>query len=122
MMNIIFIGIGGALGAIARHSLGLYIKNQFNTVFPVSTYTINIIGCLIIGILYGILDKYNLGNSVWNYLLVIGFCGSFTTFSTFANENVNLFQNGNIFTAICYIMASVIIGIISVKFGYMLIK
>lgn len=121
-MNILFIGLGGALGSIARYLLGIYIKNHFNTIFPLATFIVNVVGCLLIGILYAILEKNNIGNSIWNYFLVVGFCGAFTTFSTFANENFNLFQNGNIFVAIGYIAASIVLGILAVKFGYILIK
>lgn len=118
LKSILLVGIGGALGSILRYIMSLVIKQFVNINFPIATFLINILGCLLIGILYGISEKNNLGNSSLNYLLIIGFCGSFTTFSTFANENFNLFQQQNFIIPLLYITASVTFGILAVKVGY----
>lgn len=119
--SIILVGLGGALGSILRYVVGVEIKQLVATSFPIATFIINIIGCLIIGLLYGISEKNNLGNSDLNYLLIIGFCGGFTTFSTFANENFNLIQQQNFITPLFYISSSIIIGILAVRLGYKII-
>ncbi|MBQ0147659.1 MAG: fluoride efflux transporter CrcB [Flavobacteriaceae bacterium] len=121
MKSIILVGLGGALGSILRYVVGVEIKQLVATSFPIATFIINIIGCLIIGLLYGISEKNNLGNSDLNYLLIIGFCGGFTTFSTFANENFNLIQQQNFITPLFYISSSIIIGILAVRLGYKII-
>lgn len=118
LRSIILVGLGGAIGSILRFVIGNWIKQSIAITFPLATFSINIIGCFIIGLLYGISEKNNLGNSDLNYLLIIGFCGGFTTFSTFANENNNLLQQHNFTISLLYITASVLLGIIAVRIGY----
>lgn len=120
--TIILVGLGGAIGSILRYLSGWFASKYFQGSFPISTLVINILGSLLIGIFIGILAKYYPENQPLKFLLIIGFCGGFTTFSSFAVENYNLFQNQQQFTAYIYIIASVILTITAVAIGNYLTK
>ncbi len=118
----LIIGMGGAIGSILRYSTGVFIAKQFPNTIPTGTLFVNIIGCLIIGILIGFFDKYQLIHNQWKLLLITGFCGGFTTFSSFAAENLNLINNGQVIQAILYIILSVLLGLFAVWAGLALVK
>jgi CrcB protein len=119
---ILIIGSGSFLGGIARFLTSRYIQNTFISAFPYGTFLVNIIGCLFIGIIFGISEKGNLMNTEWKMFLTIGFCGGFTTFSTFAIENLALLRNGNIFHFALYTGLSVFLGIMATYLGNMITK
>jgi CrcB protein len=115
--TIFLVGLGGALGSILRYvSVGLTNK-YFQGTFPIATLAINILGSLLIGLFIGIIAKYYPDNQPLKFLLIVGFCGGFTTFSSFALENYSLFQNGQQFMAYLYIIASVVLTISAVAVG-----
>lgn len=116
LKNIIFIGIGGGLGSICRYLVSFVLAKWIDMAFPISTFLINIIGSLLIGLLLGIFDKSLLSDSA-RLLLVTGFCGGFTTFSAFSSENLNLILSGNWLTALSYSLLSVLLGVLSVWIG-----
>lgn len=118
MKQLLLVGIGGFLGSIARY---LVSKLNFSWAFldlPMGTLTANVLGSLIIGFLMGAFLSADWMNNNLKLLLAVGFCGGFTTFSSFAGENFTLIQNGQYFTAFLYIAASVILGILAVFAGY----
>jgi CrcB protein len=119
---ILIIGSGSFLGGIARFLTSRYVQNTFISAFPYGTFLVNIIGCLLIGIFFGISEKGNLMNTEWKMFLTVGFCGGFTTFSTFANENLALLRNGNIFHFALYAGLSVFLGIMATYLGNMITK
>lgn len=115
--TIFLVGLGGALGSILRYvSVGLTNK-YFHGIFPLATLAINILGSLLIGLFIGIIAKYYPDNQPLRFLLIVGFCGGFTTFSSFASENYSLFQNGQQFLAYLYIIVSVMLTIAAVGIG-----
>lgn len=122
LRTMILIGIGGALGSVLRYLTTVLANRVFPAVFPVGTFVVNIAGCLLIGLLLGFLDRHQTLNPDLKLLLITGFCGGYTTFSAFASENVDLFQQGHAFTAFAYIAASVIFGLLAVWLGFFLIK
>lgn len=120
--NIMMIGIGGAIGSILRYLTWWYVTKHLNHTYPWGTFVVNIVGCLLVGILIGSFERSLSPNPNLRFLLITGFCGGYTTFSAFASENVNLFQSGNTFTAFAYIAFSVLISILAVWTGTLLTR
>lgn len=112
--NVLLVAIGGALGSVLRYLTSLFVAHYFSGKFPLATFIINFIGCFLIGVFLHFSLR---ADEKLKYLFVIGFCGGFTTFSTFANENLQLFQNGNYILALGYTLASVVLGILAVWLG-----
>ena len=122
MKSIILVSIGGALGSVFRYFTSIFINKYFYTLFPLATFLVNIVGCLLIGVLLGLLDKHLVVSSELKLFFVTGFCGAYTTFSTFSLENINLLQSGNYFLALLYIVLSISLGLLAVWLGFMLGK
>lgn len=122
LKTILYIAIGGAIGSVLRYLTSVLVSKYWNNNFPIATFITNVLGCLIIGFLIGILEKNNLSNSNLKWFLVTGFCGGFTTFSTFGYENFNLFQAQNSAIAFLYIGTSIFLGIMAVWLGLFLSK
>ncbi len=110
------IGIGGSIGAGARFILGNRINKKTNTFFPIATWIINILGSLLLGLLVNLHNAGVLGTSGY-YLLGIGFCGAFTTFSTFTNEVLLLFIERRARLALFYIISSVMFAFLGAFLG-----
>ena len=115
--NFLLVGAGGAAGSMARYGIGYIMSKYVPNPFPIGTFSINIIGSLIIGILFGLVGRNQWLQEGGMLLLASGFCGGFTTFSTFALENVNLMQKGQSVMAFIYMGLSVIIGLLLCRLG-----
>lgn len=120
--TLLLVGLGGAIGSIFRYITHWLTSKYFQSSFPISTFLVNILGSLLIGLFIGYLGKYFPENHPLKFLLIIGFCGGFTTFSSFALENYNLLQNNNQITAYIYMATSIILTISAVGFGNYLSK
>lgn len=114
------IGAGGAVGSVLRYYSGQFISKNYPGQIPLGTLIVNLLGCLLIGILLGYFAKNQGLSNEWKLLLVTGFCGGYTTFSTFAAENITLIQNQQVSQAILYIGLSVLLGLAAVYFGIMI--
>ena len=120
LKHILLIGTGGFIGSVARYYVSrLNLLGDFLSI-PIGTLLVNIAGCFIIGFLTGISDKSNLLSTDMRLFLMVGFCGGFTTFSSFANENLMLLHTGEILSIILYTSLSVILGFLAVYLGYVL--
>ena len=114
--TLLLVGIGGAMGSVVRYLTHWLTSKYFQSTFPLSTFLVNILGSLLIGLFIGYLGKYFPENHPLKFLLIVGFCGGFTTFSSFALENYNLLQNNNQITAYIYMATSIILTISVVCF------
>ena len=105
--NLLLVALGGAGGSVLR-----YLLSNINTSFPWGTFAVNVLGSFLIGLLVGLMSKGVLSPEM-KLLLVTGFCGGFTTFSTFANESFSMMKAGDVLLTALYVGASVIIGILA---------
>lgn len=120
--SLLLVGTGGFLGSISRFLASRYFQNNFPSVFPIGTFLVNVTGCLLIGLIYGFSERSSLLTPGWKLFLAVGFCGGFTTFSTFANENLALLRDGEFFHFLLYTGLSVILGITATFFGVLITK
>lgn len=118
MLKYLYIASGGALGTICRYWLVTCLEQKHTNIFPIGTLTVNLLGSLVIGFLFGLMSVNGMIEEKWRLLLFIGFLGGFTTFSSFSLENMKLLQNGFSSTAIVYIIASNLFGILLAFLGY----
>ena len=120
--TIILIGLGGLLGSIARYLAASFFTKIFSSSFPYGIFIVNIIGCLLIGIIYGLSERFNWFTPDLRIFLATGFCGGFTTFSAFAIENINLLQTSQYLTFALYSIGSFTIGLLAAYGGLTLTK
>ena len=116
--NLLIVGFGGFLGAIARYKLGGLILHHSGSIkFPLGTFAINITGCLVIGLIGGLIEKHHIFGGEMRLVIFTGFLGGFTTFSAFGYETVYLARRGEEIMAIINIGATIIVGISAVWLG-----
>ena len=117
MKNLLLVALGGAVGSVGRYLVSKWLEGSF----PWGTLTVNIVGCLLIGFLTGLVTKGTLTPEM-KLLLVTGFCGGFTTFSTFANESFSMIRASDALLAAIYIGVSVAVGVVAVYVGLQIAK
>ncbi len=122
MIKILIIGLGGFFGTISRYLSQELVNKLFSSQIPLGTLAVNIVGSFLIGIIYALSEKNNLFSSELKMFLAVGFCGGFTTFSSFAYENMNLLKEGHYLSFLLYISISVIVGLFAVFSGVYMIK
>jgi fluoride exporter len=121
MLKFVYIGIGGAMGAIARYLVSGWVQAVSGPTFPWGTLVVNATGSFVLGLLWGVFEEMNLSDSIRLFAFV-GILGSFTTFSTFSFENFQLFRDSEYGFMAANIVASVIIGIAMVFAGVFIIR
>lgn len=117
LRSILLVAMGGALGSVGRFLLSKAVQEHAATAFPVATFAVNAVGCFVIGLVYGLSLRGNEPAGDTKLLLATGFCGGFTTFSTFCNEGLSLLRGDASALAFAYIVLSVVAGFAAVAAG-----
>lgn len=117
MINILWVGIGGSLGAVSRYLISTYTSKIFISKIPIGTLTVNILGGILIGVIMDLNLKNNIISEELKLFLTTGVLGGLTTFSTFSYETVCLIQSGQFILALENILLNVILSLIGVMIG-----
>lgn len=117
----LFVGAGSFFGGIFRYLLSTAIQGKTSSVFPYGTMMVNLAGCLLIGCLFGVAERWNLSVE-WRLLLVTGVLGGFTTFSAFSVESVHLLKTGHTVAFLLYVGISVFAGLLLTALGAWLFR
>ena len=119
MNHLLLIFVGGGVGSVLRYLVGRMVSGSCQGSFPWGTFTANIIGCLLIGLITAAIARWHLTEEI-RLLLVVGLCGGFTTFSTLSNETFLLLRQGLYLWSLAYAVLSLLSGLCSVALGFAL--
>lgn len=120
--TLLLVGIGSCVGGVSRFLVSRWVQGMIGYAFPLGTFLVNLLGCFFIGLIYALFEKGNLINPDLRMLLTVGFCGGFTTFSTFINENFQLFKEENFFYLLFYLGVSVLGGFLALYLGHLCVR
>ncbi|MFD2600245.1 fluoride efflux transporter CrcB [Sphingobacterium corticis] len=120
--TLILIGIGGGAGSILRFLTTVGVNRYLPSAFPWGTFAVNIVGSFLAGIVLSFASKSGEQAEQWRFLLMTGFCGGYTTFSAFTAENLTLLQSGQSFTALLYILSSVLSSLLAIWAAFLLMR
>jgi CrcB protein len=116
--SVLFIGLGGFIGSVSRYWMQQYFLRLVPVGFPLGTFLVNVIGCLLIGLFLGFFERHTEASLSWRLFLTTGFCGGFTTFSTFAYESVTLGRTGELLLLAVYAAGSLLVGMLTAFLGF----
>ena len=119
--NLFIVALGGGVGSALRYFIQESLHKRIENFAPYGTFVVNILGCLFIGLLIGLVEKEKISNPQMNLLLISGFCGGFTTFSTFAHQGQTLLTDKP-WQALLYLSLSVVVGVAFAYFAYKVTK
>lgn len=122
MKAALLVGIGGFLGSVARHALGSQVQQWATTRFPWPTFAVNVLGCLAIGLLAGLGERYRVLGADARLFLFTGVLGGFTTFSAFSLDFAVLWQRGEMAAAFGYVLASVVGALLALFLGLWVVR
>ena len=120
--TLLLVGSGGFIGSIARYLVQQLMHEKFETGFPIGTFTVNIIGSFLIGVIYAFSEKTGMLNSEWRLFLAVGLCGGFTTFSSFAYDSFKLISLEQFFFVALYMGMSLFLGLLATYIGVLSIR
>lgn len=121
-MEYLFVGLGGFLGANTRYIVSTWITDRTTAAFPVGTFTVNLAGSLLIGIILTLLTERLVVDPLWRLLIVVGFLGGFTTFSSYTFEAIALIEQSDWRRAIFYVVGSNLLGLIACYGGVVIAR
>jgi len=122
MWEILAVASGGALGAVTRHGLNTLAAGWFGSHFPYGILIINVLGSLLMGVLFVLLLERSMLPTIWRSILMVGALGAFTTFSTFSLQAFELIESGRLLAGSIYILSSVFLCLIAVLIGIYLTR
>lgn len=117
MNSILIVFLGGGLGSVARYALGKGVNMVHTQNFPWGTLAVNGAACLLLGVIVGIADHRQLISAPARLFWTVGFCGGFSTFSTFSHETIQLMQSGFTLNSIAYILSSLLLCVATTFLG-----
>lgn len=120
--TLLIVGAGGFIGSIMRYLVQFFVEKGLSSTFPWGTLIANIAGSLIIGMVFGLAEKGNLLSAEWRIFLAVGICGGFTTFSSFAYNNLNMIKEQAYGQLFLNVGGSLILGIFAVYLGIILVR
>jgi CrcB protein len=120
--SLLLVGLGGFIGSAARYLVAVVLSGYVSSSFPLATFVVNIFGCFLIGVLFALSERGDVLTPEWRIFLTTGFCGGFTTFSTFSYESLRLMQEGELFYLGLNVVLSVVIGFAATYVGILLVK
>lgn len=122
MKFVLLIFLGGGIGSLGRYLLNRWISGLVISSFPYGTFIANVTGCFLIGFLVYFTERFGTASLPWRLFLVTGFCGGYTTFSSFSFENIELISNHQVFTFLAYTLASLAFGLLATFGGILLAR
>ena len=122
LRTILLIGTGGFIGSVMRYLVQIWVEKGLTSTFPLGTMVANIAGSFIIGIVFALAEKGNLMNAEWRMFLAVGFCGGFTTFSSFAYNNFTMLKENAFGQFFLNVGGSLFLGILAVYLGVIFIR
>lgn len=122
MKFVLLVFLGGGIGSLSRYLLNRWITGLVVSTFPYGTFIVNITGCFLIGFLVYFTERFGTSALPWRIFLVTGFCGGYTTFSSFSFENVEFFSNHQVFNILVYTFASLALGFLATFGGILLAR
>ena len=122
IQQILLVGLGGSLGSIARYGCQRWVSYNYPHSFPWATFAVNITGCLLIGIFWGLSFRSFTSNENWKLFLMTGLCGGFTTFSAFTLEGIGLLREEKLFVFFSYVILSIVLGLLATYLGMRITK
>lgn len=122
LRSLLIVGVGSFFGGAMRYLVSTLMKNVGTSGFPWGTLTVNLLGCLVFGVVFALFNRSGAAHGSWCLLLTTGLCGGFTTFSTFSHEGFRMLHDGNMGGFVAYVLASLVLGVLLVALGYWIVK